>query len=97
LYNRLCFGTLKTKYIYRFRDVNRRELAVITTLVFAMLLLGITANFVLDFLHMPTLITLVLEAPTLRDLTDIISSSFFPLIFCTPLSIIKTWKGYWRN
>lgn len=53
LFNRVCFGTLKTKYFDRFTDVTRRELVVLVTLAIAMLLLGVFANFVLDFIHFP--------------------------------------------
>jgi len=51
LYNRVTFGTLKTTYIKEFTDLNRREAAVFVTLLLFMLILGISANFVLDFVH----------------------------------------------
>jgi len=51
LYNRVTFGTLKTTYIKEFTDLTRREAAVFVTLLLFMLILGISANFVLDFVH----------------------------------------------
>ena len=53
LYNRVAFGTLKTRYIDRFSDLNLREGAVLLALLIPILVLGISANFVLDFLHVP--------------------------------------------
>ena len=53
LFNRVSFGTLKTIYIKGFTDVNRREAAVLVTLLIPMIVLGISANFILDFLHYP--------------------------------------------
>lgn len=53
LFNRVSFGTLKTTYIARFSDINRRECAVLTVLLISMVLLGVSANFVLEFLHFP--------------------------------------------
>jgi len=52
-YNRIAFGTLKTKYIARFSDVNARELLTLVGLFVCMITLGVTANFLLEFLHLP--------------------------------------------
>jgi len=53
LFNRVCFGTLKTIYIRQFRDITRREGAILVSLLIPMIILGISGNFVLDFLHFP--------------------------------------------
>jgi len=53
LYNRVVFGTLKTTYISRFTDLNRREAVIFLSLLIPMVILGVSANFVLDFLHLP--------------------------------------------
>lgn len=53
LYNRVVFGTLKTTYISRFSDVSRRECAILVTLLISMVILGLSANFILEFLHFP--------------------------------------------
>lgn len=60
LYNRTVFGTLKTTYINRFTDITRREAAVLVTLFIPMIMLGLSANFVLEFIHMPTKLLLVI-------------------------------------
>lgn len=51
LYNRVVFGTLKTKFIKRFSDADRRETAILTILLIAMIILGVTANFLLEMVH----------------------------------------------
>lgn len=53
LYNRVAFGTLKTAYIPEFTDLTRREFFILLALLVPMLVLGLTANFVLDFVHLP--------------------------------------------
>jgi proton-translocating NADH-quinone oxidoreductase chain M len=53
LYNRVCFGTLKRSYIAEFTDVNVREAVVFTALLIPTIQLGLTSNFVLDFVHLP--------------------------------------------
>jgi len=53
LYNRVVFGTLKTRYIRRFTDVNLREAVILLALLLPMIVLGVSANFVLNFLHPP--------------------------------------------
>lgn len=53
MYNRVVFGTLKTTYISEFTDLNRREFLILLSLLIPMVLLGVTANFVLDFIHLP--------------------------------------------
>jgi len=49
LFARVCDGTLKTKYIAEFSDMNRRELAIVIILTGMTLLLGLCANSVLEF------------------------------------------------
>ena len=51
LFNRVAFGTLKITYIEKFTDLTVREFLVLTTLLIAMLILGLNANFLLDFVH----------------------------------------------
>jgi proton-translocating NADH-quinone oxidoreductase chain M len=53
LYNRVAFGTLKTTYIMRFSDISRREFFILTSFLVPMFVLGISGNFILDFLHLP--------------------------------------------
>jgi len=53
LFNRVAFGTLKTTYISEFTDLTRREFLILLSLLIPMLLLGLTASFVLDFVHLP--------------------------------------------
>jgi NADH:ubiquinone oxidoreductase subunit 4 (subunit M) len=53
LYNRVVFGTLKTTYISRFSDISRRECVILATLLLSMAILGLSANFILEFLHFP--------------------------------------------
>lgn len=53
LYNRIIFGTLKTIYIFRFSDLNKRETFILFSYFCPMLLLGLSANFILDFARMP--------------------------------------------
>lgn len=53
LYNRVVFGTLKTTYISRFSDISRRECAILSVLLLSMVVLGLSANFILEFLHFP--------------------------------------------
>jgi NADH-quinone oxidoreductase subunit M len=60
LYNRTVFGTLKTTYISRFTDITRREAAILVTLFIPMVILGLSANFVLEFIHMPTKLLLII-------------------------------------
>jgi NADH:ubiquinone oxidoreductase subunit 4 (subunit M) len=49
LYNRVAFGTLKTKYIDRFSDLTLTEASVLIALTIPMLVLGVSANIVLIF------------------------------------------------
>lgn len=59
LFNRVAFGTLKTTYISEFTDLNRRELFILLALLIPMVILGLTASFVLDFVHLPVKAILV--------------------------------------
>jgi len=49
LFNRVAFGTLKTKYSSEFTDANRRECAILFILIIPTLLLGVCSNIVLEF------------------------------------------------
>lgn len=51
LYNRVAFGTIKTKYIKIFTDINRRELFIFTPLVILTLVMGIYPEIFLDTMH----------------------------------------------
>jgi proton-translocating NADH-quinone oxidoreductase chain M len=51
LYNRVIFGTLKTTYIAEFTDLTRREAVILLSLLIPMVVLGLSANFVLDFVR----------------------------------------------
>jgi proton-translocating NADH-quinone oxidoreductase chain M len=53
LFNRIAFGTLKTKYISEFTDANRREVTIIIMLGAVALLLGLCGDIVLDYAHLP--------------------------------------------
>jgi len=53
LFNRVAFGTLKTKYIKHFTDVTIDDLLILTPLVLYMFLLGINANIILTFINIP--------------------------------------------
>lgn len=49
LFNRIAFGTLKTKYSSEFTDANRRECAILLILLLPTLMLGVCSNIVLEF------------------------------------------------
>lgn len=51
VFNRVVFGTLKTEYIKKFNDLTRVEVVTVLPLVVAMIVLGLTAGFILDFVH----------------------------------------------
>ena len=51
LFNRLAFGTLKTKYAAEFTDANRRECSILLVLLIPAILLGVSSNIVLEFTH----------------------------------------------
>ena len=53
LYNRVVFGALKTTYIARFNDLTAREFAVLMSLLIPMAILGLSGNFLLDYMHAP--------------------------------------------
>jgi NADH:ubiquinone oxidoreductase subunit 4 (subunit M) len=62
LFNRVAFGTLKTRHIDRFSDLNRREAAILVSLLIPMIILGVSSNFVVDFLHLPVKEILIIAA-----------------------------------
>ena len=49
LFNRLVFGTLKTKYSTEFTDADRRECAILLVILIPTVLLGVCSNTVLEF------------------------------------------------
>lgn len=51
LFNRVAFGTLKTKYSKEFTDITRREFSILVILAIPSLLLGVCSNVVLEFTH----------------------------------------------
>lgn len=51
LYNRVAFGTIKTNYINKFTDINRREMFIFTPLVILILIMGIYPEVFLDTMH----------------------------------------------
>jgi len=51
--SRVTFGTLKTKYIKEFIDTLPREIAVLTVLLGASVILGLRTDFVLVFVEAP--------------------------------------------
>ena len=48
LFNRVCFGTLKMKYITQYSDLTTTEFLILTTLAVLMLILGINSQFIFD-------------------------------------------------
>lgn len=48
LFNRVCFGTLKTKYVIQYSDLTLTEILVLATLTILMLLLGLNSQFIFD-------------------------------------------------
>lgn len=51
LYNRVAFGAIKTIYINKFTDINRREMFIFTPLVLLVLIMGIYPEVFLDTMH----------------------------------------------
>lgn len=51
LYNRICYGNLKTTYIVNFRDLDLKEFFILFVLLLLSLLLGVYPKFFLNFLH----------------------------------------------
>lgn len=52
LFNRVAFGNLKTQYVFRFSDINRREFSYFFPLLFLMLLLGLYPDLFLEPMHL---------------------------------------------
>jgi proton-translocating NADH-quinone oxidoreductase chain M len=50
LYNRICFGTLKIKYIQQFSDMNINEFLILSTLSVLMFISGINSHFIFDLI-----------------------------------------------
>lgn len=51
LYNRVCFGNLKTQYSTIYLDISRREFYLFFPFIFMVLLLGVVPSFFLDYLY----------------------------------------------
>jgi NADH-ubiquinone oxidoreductase chain 4 len=81
LFNRVVFGTLKTRYIRRFSDLIPREFAILFALILPMVVLGVSANFILDFLHLP-----VVSLNTVSCMTFVLSFSRTPPPHCCRLT-----------
>ena len=54
LFNRICFGTLKSKYAAEFSDLDRREVAIAVVLLAMGVILGLGGHVVLEFVHYAT-------------------------------------------
>jgi len=52
-YNRVAFGPLKSQYIDRFTDRNRRECLILVILTLRRVVLGLTGSFVLEYMDGP--------------------------------------------
>jgi NADH:ubiquinone oxidoreductase subunit 4 (subunit M) len=52
LANRLLFGKLTNNYIQKYKDVSKRELAIMLPLIFNVVLLGIIPELVFETFHM---------------------------------------------
>jgi proton-translocating NADH-quinone oxidoreductase chain M len=52
LANRLLFGKLTNNYIQKYKDVSKRELAILVPLIFNVVLLGIVPELVFETFHM---------------------------------------------
>lgn len=50
LFNRICFGTLKLKYINKFQDLNLHEFHILVTLFILQTVLGLSSKTVFDFI-----------------------------------------------
>jgi len=51
LYNRICFGPISDLVILNYLDVNKRELLILLTLFFLILVLGIFPSLILQFIE----------------------------------------------
>ena len=51
LYNRICFGPVSDLVILNYLDVNKRELLILLTLFFLILVLGIFPSLILQFIE----------------------------------------------
>lgn len=50
-YNRIFFGNLRSTSLHSFKDLNLREFALFSTLIFCLILLGIAPHFFLDTMY----------------------------------------------
>ena len=53
LYNRICYGQIKEKYIKLFSDINKREFFVFLPLILGTLIMGIYPDIFLQPMHVP--------------------------------------------
>ena len=51
LYNRVCFGNLKTQYNSIYIDLSKREFCIFIPFIFMVLLLGLVPSFFLDYFY----------------------------------------------
>ena len=51
LFNRVCFGNIKTQYMRQFIDIDRREFATLLPLIILTLVMGIYPDIFLDPMH----------------------------------------------
>ena len=51
LFNRICYGNLKTQYFDNYLDLNRRELFILTPLILGTFTMGIYPNIWLECMH----------------------------------------------
>ena len=49
LFNRICFGTLKLKYISKYQDLNFHEFHILCTLFILQTILGLSSKTIFDF------------------------------------------------
>ena len=51
LFNRVCYGNLKTQYINTFLDLNYREFLIFLPLVLSSIISGVYSNIFLNSVH----------------------------------------------
>ena len=52
LFNRIAFGNLKSEYLCKVLDLNKREVVIFMPLILYTLVLGLMPHFYLDSIHM---------------------------------------------
>jgi NADH-quinone oxidoreductase subunit M len=51
LYNRICFGNLRTVNLFYYKDIDHKEFVILTVLLLLVLVLGINPQLVMNYLH----------------------------------------------